>query len=189
MTRAKRGVRISGGRLRGRTLSVAPGIRPSGGRLREALFDVWQDRVAGGRVLDLFAGSGAVGLEALSRGASEVILVEKDRAVLHYLRRNCRHTDSSAARVVRIDLPSGLGRLAGGAAQLFDLVFADPPYRFSRFADLLSELEPVLAPGGEAAIEHRRGVELPEAEGGLIRVDCRRYGDSLVSFYRRPSSA
>ncbi|MEE8137837.1 MAG: 16S rRNA (guanine(966)-N(2))-methyltransferase RsmD [Thermoanaerobaculia bacterium] len=184
----KRGVRISGGRLRGRTLSVAAGVRPSSARLREALFDVWRERVSGGRILDLFAGSGSVGLEALSRGAREAVLVDLERSVLQHLRRNCRHAAESA-RVIRLDLPAGLRRLAEDGIGAFELIFADPPYRFTRFAELLAGLEPLLEATGEAAVEHPRRVEPPEAESELIRVACRRYGDSRLSFYQHRSCA
>ncbi|MGB5294908.1 MAG: RsmD family RNA methyltransferase, partial [Thermoanaerobaculia bacterium] len=88
MTR-RSGVRISGGRFRGRSLPVPATARPTSARLREALFDIWRDRVPGARFLDLFAGSGAVGLEALSRGASFVVFVENDRDAVRRLQAVC----------------------------------------------------------------------------------------------------
>ncbi len=182
-------VRISGGRLRGRSLRVADGIRPSGGRLREALFDVWQDRIYGARVLDLFAGSGAVGLEALSRGAAEAVFVEHDRQAVRHLQANCHLARPASTRVIKLELPSGFRRLAEYESRRFECIFADPPYRFTQFSELLAGLAQHLATDGEAAIEHRVGLDLPQRVGELQRVDCRRYGDSGLTFYRHRSAA
>lgn len=163
---------------------MAPGTRPSSGRLREALFSIWGERVVGARVLDSFAGSGAVGIEALSRGAGEVDFVEARPEALAVLRRNCALLVPGSFRVLRARLPDDLGRLVG---EPFDLAFADPPYRFTEWGQLLAGLSSLLASGGEAAVEHSVRSELPDRAGSLERVDERRYGESQLSFYRRGS--
>ena len=135
--RGVRGVRIMGGAARGRTVGVARGVRPTEGRVREALFSIWQERLPGARFLDLFAGSGAVGLEALSRGAASVLFVEGDPGALRELERSSQLFPPDRARRWRTRLPAGLGELAERARREwgpFDLVFADPPYTFTAHA-------------------------------------------------------
>jgi 16S rRNA (guanine966-N2)-methyltransferase len=121
-------VRIVGGRWRGTHLPVvdAPGLRPSSDRVRETLFNWLQGQLHDARVLDLFAGSGALGLEALSRGASEAILVERDRSAAEQLRANVERLHAgSQAHVVQAD---ALGLLRTPLHGRFDLVFIDPPF-------------------------------------------------------------
>ncbi len=179
------GVRLRAGRLKGRLLAIGPGVRPTGSRVREALFDVLGPRIEGARVLDLFAGSGAVGLEALSRGAAEVFLVEADPRVVRVLRRTAAAFAPGCARVVRLHLPGQLGRLATIAPRGFDLVFADPPYRFDRHVELLTDATSLLTGHGVFVLEHAAADEVPAAVGELARTDVRRYGESCLSFYER----
>ena len=181
MTAARR-LRIAGGSRRGLRLEAPAGIRPSSGRLREALFSIWAERLAGCRFLDLFAGSGAVGLEAASRGARRVLLVEGDRRVLPVLERNRRRAALPAAESLFCRLPAELRRrLPRG--ERFDLVFADPPYAFAGHAALLAAIAPRLAPGGEVALEHGRGAGEPEAPPALVARLHRSYGDSMLSIF------
>lgn len=187
MARANRttgggGTRISSGRLRGRVLRVAPGVRPTESRLREALFSIWGPRVRESRFLDLFAGSGAVGLEALSRGAAEVWLVEGDPRVARVLASNLERVGVERRRLVRAELPAGLARVAGST---FDLIFADPPYAFEAYLEVLERAAPLLAEGGSLALEHARRLELPISVSILELEDRRTYGDKALSFYRR----
>ena len=130
-------VRIIAGQWRGRKLTVPdrPGLRPTGDRVRETLFNWIGPRIVGMRALDLFAGSGALGLEAASRGASRVVLVERDPIALEALRSGPRHwPGSDAVEIVRADAMSWLQQAQGP----FDLVLLDPPFE-SRL------LEPALA--------------------------------------------
>ena len=123
-------IRLSGGRFRGRRLRVPHGVRPTEGRVREALFSIWQGELPESRFLDLFAGSGAVGLEALGRGASAVVLVEGDPRVERAADVNAGSLAAArAVRGYRMRLPAGLAVLREREAP-FDLVFADPPVRF-----------------------------------------------------------
>lgn len=176
--------RITGGELRGRRLRVPGGVRPTSARVREALLSIWQPRLAGARLLDLFAGSGAVGLEAASRGAAEVTFVEGRRAVARRLAASVGALGLDRARVIRLDLPGGLRRWAAGEAA-FDLVFADPPYEFAQYRELLAQIEPLLTASGEVAVEHAARFTLPETAPGLALLERRRYGESAVSRYRR----
>jgi 16S rRNA (guanine966-N2)-methyltransferase len=169
-------LRVSGGELRGRRFAgpkKGDDLRPTTERVREAIFSILGD-VSGARVLDLFCGTGALGIEALSRGAAEAILVDAQPALA---RSNVERLElSERARTVRSDAISFLRGAAEGA---FDLVLCDPPYglddRISAQLDTL--IRRALAPGGRLMIETspRKPVEL---ELALVRE--RRYGDTLV---------
>lgn len=184
----KRGnrVRITGGVFKGHSLTVPPGARPTEGRVREALFSIWREPLEeGARVLDLFAGSGAVGLEAAGRGALRVVCIEANRRAVSALQGNRDRLREALVEIRRLELPGGLRELLAPDAGAFDLIFADPPYRFAEYPALLEGAAPLLAEHGEIAVEHSARVHLPEEIGGLIRVDRRRYGESALSFYRR----
>jgi 16S rRNA (guanine(966)-N(2))-methyltransferase RsmD len=161
-----------------------PGTRPTAERTREALFSIWQERLPGARFLDLFCGSGAAGLEALSRGAAQATLIDSEARSLAVAARNRDRLKATACRTLRSTLPAGLARAPIGDDE-FDLIFADPPYEFDEWPALLAAIAPKLRQDGEAAIEHSARAELPAANAGLERVDTRRYGDTAVSFYRR----
>ena len=178
------GVRVTGGELRGRVVAVPGEARPTEGRVREALFSIWRERLEGARVLDLFAGSGVVALEAASRGALAVVAVEMAPRSVAVLEQNVRRTGMEGIVEVRRGvLPAELERLGEGGP--FDLVYADPPYRYPDYAELVAAVAPLLAADGEAAVEHASRRELPAEVGDLVRVDVRRYGESALSFYRR----
>uniref|UniRef100_I2Q167 RNA methyltransferase, RsmD family n=1 Tax=Desulfovibrio sp. U5L TaxID=596152 RepID=I2Q167_9BACT len=162
-------MRIIGGRFGGRRIKVieSQGLRPATGRVREALFSMLAARGAlapGARVLDLFAGAGSVGIEALSRGASQALFVEKHPAVARVLRENLRGLGLAAheAWVVEADVARALPRLAG---QAFDLVAIDPPYGLGLLPPTLAGLvaHGLLAPGGVIAAEIEAGADLPDA--------------------------
>jgi 16S rRNA (guanine(966)-N(2))-methyltransferase RsmD len=148
------------------------------------LLDIWREKIPGARFLDLFAGSGSVGLEALSRGALEAVFVESGREAQRALERNLKLAGAGAARLVRGALPEALGAL-GAAGERFDLVFADPPYAWTVTEPFLLAAAKVLAPGGEIALEHSRRSPPPERAGDLIRRAARRYGESTLTFYVR----
>jgi 16S rRNA (guanine966-N2)-methyltransferase len=148
--------------------------------VREALFSILADRVADARVLDLFAGSGALGIEALSRGAAEATFVDTAPAALRAVRANLEALGAEA-EVRRSDARRFLGA-ASAAARYYVLVFLDPPYRLAgRLGDeLTAALPAVLAPGAAVVAESDRRAPL---ELALPVVDERRYGDTLIRIY------
>jgi 16S rRNA (guanine966-N2)-methyltransferase len=158
---------------------VPAGARPTEGRVREALFSIWGDRLDRARVLDLFAGSGVVGLEALSRGALTVLFVDDSLRAVKTLEENAARLGEKV-EVRKLSLPAGLVRLTGP----YDLVFADPPYAFTEYGALLAGIVPLLAPDAEVVVEHSSRNELPIEAGRLIRTGVRRYGEGSLSFYR-----
>lgn len=175
-------MRIEAGELKGRALEVPKGTRPTGARVRGALLAIWSERLAGANVLDLFAGSGAVGLEALSRGALSAVFVEGARGAAAVLTRNLRLAPAGSARVVAGPLPAVLERLRA-AGQRFDLLFADPPYNWTVTAGFLADLAGLAAPGAELAVEHARRAPPPDEAPGWVRRELRRYGETGLSIY------
>ena len=147
--------------------------------------------LSGIRVVDLYAGSGALGIEALSRGAARADFVESDRAALTSLRANLEDLGlGERARVWPLRLPAGLGRLAAEIAAA-DVVLADPPYGGAEAESLLRALGAPgrLRPGARVVVEHHAKDALPEREGGLARERERRYGETVVSTYRATAEA
>ena len=175
-------VRVTGGRLGGRWLrSPARGVRPTADRVREALFARLGD-LAGTTVLDLYAGTGALGTEAASRGAGRVVFVERAPASLAVLRANLATLGlSETSRVVRGDAPLVVHRL-GREGERFDLVLLDPPYAGDELRRALEAVVAagVLAPGGLVVAEHGRRHPVPQVPG-LVPLDERRYGDSVIT--------
>jgi 16S rRNA (guanine966-N2)-methyltransferase len=151
-------VRIISGQWRGSKLPVlaAAGLRPTSDRVRETLFNWLQQEVAGRRVLDLFAGSGALGFEAASRGAREVVLVERDPGLAASLREQAHRL---RAGNVRVDCAEALAWL-GQEASAFDLVFVDPPFDAGLHQPVLAALSPWLASGAWIYVESPRGLPL-----------------------------
>ncbi len=180
-------MRVIAGRLRGRRLFVLPdlSIRPTIGRLRESFFDIVQDRIDGARFLDLCAGSGSIGIEALSRGAAHVTFVEKSHRAAQVLRRNLDHCGlTDGYRLLQADIFQEIPRLARDG-EPFDLIYFDPPYfrdLYHRTLELLSECA-LLAPEGLLAANHFKKTPLPDACGRLQCVREVQHGDSVLSFY------
>jgi 16S rRNA (guanine966-N2)-methyltransferase len=181
-------MRIIAGTARGRRLLVPRGreVRPSSDRVREALFSSLGDAVRGARALDLFAGTGALALEALSRGASGAVLVESSRRVLEVLRRNVELAGfSDSARIVPGAAEAALRRLSS-AGERFELVFLDPPYddRAALVVALAALTDgALLANGALVAVESRSGGRL-ESPRGLRTTWNRSYGDTELTVLR-----
>jgi pantetheine-phosphate adenylyltransferase len=177
-------MRVTGGRLAGRLLRVPRGgVRPTADRVREALF-ARLEPLEGLRVLDLYAGSGALGIEALSRGASRAVFVDRSGASLATLRRNLRELGlEGRARVVRGDAGAALARLA----ERFDLVLLDPPYATRQTPRVLCALvrSGVLAAGATLVVESSWRAA-PAETAGLVVVDRRRYGDTMLTRLVQP---
>jgi 16S rRNA (guanine(966)-N(2))-methyltransferase RsmD len=175
-------MRIISGRFARRTLRAPAGreVRPTSDRVREALFSALESigAVEDARVLDLFAGSGALGLEALSRGARSVTLVERHAPAIEALRANVEALGAGAeATVAKADVFAWLRRAPASA---FDLVLADPPYDLPRLVDLPALAASVIAPGGLLVIEHDPRVNFDDTPG---RLWSRRYGGTVVSAF------
>jgi 16S rRNA (guanine966-N2)-methyltransferase len=176
---ATRVLRIIGGKHRGRRLRFPAGvtIRPTPDRVRETLFNWLQPRIVGARVLDLFAGSGALGLEALSRGAAHVSFVEKDRRAAAAIEALVREWGEEGAQVVCSDALAWLARSPGGTA--FDIVFLDPPYDAALWSEAAAALVrgARLAPAARIYIEHRAREELPRLPEGWRHIRDGRAGE------------
>lgn len=171
-------MRIIAGEWRGRTIRAPKGlqVRPTTDRVREAWMSSLGNRIPGARVLDLFAGSGALGLEALSRGAAEVVFVEKDRQALQALDANVGALGAGArSRIVRADV---FHFLEGRGGALSDLALADPPYDQGLAARLLTTAARIPF-ARELWVEHRTGEPLPPLEG----LRSRRYGDTTLTIW------
>jgi len=177
-------VRVIAGRLRGRTLVAPAGrrTRPTADRVRESLFNLLGPVPEGAIVLDLFAGSGALGIEALSRGAGHATFVEDQADALRALRENLASLGLSEASVVRRADASGERAFTGGP---FDLIFADPPYSRGLSTSVVHGATHALSPGGRFALEHAAGEAAPAPPETLAVWKSRRYGGTQVTLYRR----
>ena len=185
-------MRIIAGTLRSRRLDAPAGLatRPTSDRLRETLFNVLAPHIEGAHFLDLYAGSGAVGIEALSRGAALVDLVERAQPALVALRENLSTLGlREGVRVHAGSVNTFLRRGHTGTPPQFDLVFLDPPYdadeEYEASLGLLgSAASSLLAPGALVVAEHRRKQPLEDRYGSLERTRLLKQGDAALSFYR-----
>lgn len=184
-------MRIIAGSARGRPVkgprASSRHIRPTADRVRESLFNVLGQWLDGVSVLDLYAGTGALALEAVSRGAAEAVLVDQDREALAL----CRENTAALGFGDRVQiLPLAVARAAlqlGKSGQHFGLIFADPPYAARMVAELLELVEAhvLLAPEGTLVVEHDKREDAPLEHAGFSRTDQRSFGDTRVSIYRR----
>jgi 16S rRNA (guanine(966)-N(2))-methyltransferase RsmD len=187
-------MRVIAGTFRSRILKSLKGLalRPTSDRLRETLFNVLAPNIAGSRFVDLFAGTGAIGIEALSRGAAEVVFIENHARAATLIRRNLESLGiNTGATVLAVDALRGLAMLAArknSGAPAFDHIFLDPPYAaaedYSRVLEFLGSAD-LLAPAGLVVAEHRRNFDLSEEPGTLRRFRVLKQGDAALSFYRR----
>jgi 16S rRNA (guanine966-N2)-methyltransferase len=180
-------VRIGSGEMRGRRLHAPRGerTRPTSGRLKKSLFDVLSGRLPGAKVLDLYAGSGALAFEALSRGAAQAVVVERNRKASESIRRNAFELRlSDRVEILTMDVSSGLSKLRHRGDR-FDVIFADPPYRSSESEDLLVDLGEglLLAEGGLLILEHHHKRELRDRYGSLSRVRILKAGESTLTLF------
>lgn len=179
---AGRGVRVAGGSARGVPLAEPKGVRlrPTSGLVREAMFNILGDRARGARVLDLYAGTGALGIEALSRGAAHATFVEAEGACTAAILQSLSRTGLAAcATVLRGRLPGALGQLEGH----FDLIFIDPPYDDPAREEVLLGSVRLLAPDGLIVFEHASRYNPPGRPAGLQLLERRTYGDTAIALY------
>jgi 16S rRNA (guanine(966)-N(2))-methyltransferase RsmD len=184
-------VRITGGQLKGLTLTTPNGIRATEAKVRQALFNILTGAIKGARVLDGFAGSGAVGIEALSRGAAFAAFIESETEAVLAIRDNLARLDAElpreAWRVLHLDIERGLQELARSEPP-FDVIVFDPPYRTEDGKKALNAVVDcaILAPAGIIVVEHDQRTGLPAAVGPLQQCKRHRYGDTVLSFYQVP---
>jgi 16S rRNA (guanine(966)-N(2))-methyltransferase RsmD len=210
-------MRIISGKYKGRTIKMPKGIRPTQNKVRKALFDILGE-INGLSFLELFAGSGAVGFEALSQGAKEVVFVEKDRKCIEKIEENLSVLAFSPAcrpgrrsRVLALDALVAIKQL-GESGEKLDIIFLDPPYykrkvprhyvsrsslgdsgsKVAVMGESLSKKTlqtlgayDILAPNGFIVVQHFKKDKLPGESGQLVLVKEARYGDTLLSFYRK----
>jgi 16S rRNA (guanine966-N2)-methyltransferase len=181
-------MRVIAGKFGSRRLRALRGmeLRPSSDRLRETLFNILGPAVKHSLFVDVFAGTGAVGIEALSRGAREVVFIENHRPAAHLIEENLQSLSITAgAEVFAMDAIRGFEQLAA-RRRLADFIFLDPPYaRTSDYLRVLDFLDSshLLAPGGLVIVEHRRKLELPARLQNLEVSRIVEQGDSALSFY------
>lgn len=176
-------VRIISGRFGGRKIEAPDTTRthPMSERIRNALFNSIGEEIVGAEVLDVFAGTGAIGLEALSRGADHVTFIEKDRIAQKILARNV--TTLNVETQVTMIRTTAANWLATSNNDQFDIIFADPPYHDPQFSTV-AQLFGLLKPGGLMVLSHPGRGEVP-TRPGVVVVDNRSYGNAILTFYRR----
>ena len=188
-------MRVVAGTQKGRSIKNPQGwdCRPTSARVREALFSILSAHVAGARVLDLYAGTGALGIESLSRGARHVVFVDNQAKTVRLLRENierCGYTRQCVVLTQDVETfftapPAWNEPLA------FDIVLADPPYQRTDLTQLLERLSlsGTLAPDGRAILEHESRRTVPTRVGSLAQTRQARYGDTTLTFYQRRPEA
>ena len=182
-------MRIIGGEYKSRIIGMPMGVdmRPTQDKVREAVFNIISGRIEGANVLDLYAGSGAYGIEALSRGAEFAVFVDNNPKCVKAIRDNIENLGigGQAWAIVRADAVKALKSL-GASYGRFDLVFLDPPYHEGMARNSLRNIleYDILAPNNCIILEHYKKDSIDAMEG-LLRVDERRYGDTVISIFKR----
>lgn len=186
-------MRIVSGEFRGRRL-VAPkgrGVRPTLEKVREAIFDSLGPVFEGADVLDLFAGSGAMGFEALSRGAARVVFVDVEQRPVDAINENARLLGVSQSRmsILTMTAENAVRRLSQSGSS-YDVVFVDPPWESGLYEQVMLalSLSGVIRPGGIVVVEHSRRFPVEAVYGPLIQKKDRQYGDTCVAYFHRPVS-
>ncbi len=177
-------MRVITGSARGRRLVTLEGesVRPTADRVKEAMFSAIQFEIEGRSVLDLFAGSGQLAVEALSRGAAKAVLVDAAKASLAVAEKNLTSTGlRDRARLVNSDFAAYLS----SCRERFDLVFLDPPYHTGLLQRALPAVEKLMNPGGTILCEHPLDETLPDAVGAFTKYRSHKYGKIMVTLYRR----
>jgi 16S rRNA (guanine(966)-N(2))-methyltransferase RsmD len=187
-------IRIIAGQFKGRKIPTFPGraVRPTSQRAREALFSILGDQIQKATMLDLFAGTGAVGLEALSRGAAKVLFVEQNPQAGASIQHLLSHFKiSSPSRVFTGDVSLAIQNSILVGWRPFDVIFLDPPYRLPTIQEFLGQMEEadLIAPTGRIVYEHFHKMTPPLAIGDWTLRRTARYGNTAFSFYQPQSKA
>ncbi|MBM4139931.1 MAG: 16S rRNA (guanine(966)-N(2))-methyltransferase RsmD [Nitrospira sp.] len=196
MSHTRRGIKISGGTAKGRRTapkrlfsktSYDRELRPTSSKVREALFDIMKGRIEGASFVDLYAGTGTVGLEALSRGAGKAVFVEPDKVRARMIKENAERFGFSKKVIVVNCSAYEFLKKAYAEKEYFDIFFLDPPYyseEIMKTLPLIAEKR-LLNRGGTVIVEHFFKKKLPETAGELKMLKSYRYGDTMLTLYRR----
>ncbi|MFC1630956.1 16S rRNA (guanine(966)-N(2))-methyltransferase RsmD [Candidatus Omnitrophota bacterium] len=182
-------MRIISGKLKGRVLKIPKGIkiRPSSQKVKQALFNILGDQVSGSSFLELFAGTGSVGIEAFSRGANRVVLVENNRLCLQAIAENLKslQVPQAAFKLLGVSVQRAM-KLSEQRNEKFDLVFLDPPYHQDQLKNSLIDLSlcDILASQSWVIAEHKKDEILPHLINRLKVMFTKTYGDTALSFYQ-----
>jgi 16S rRNA (guanine966-N2)-methyltransferase len=183
-------MKVTGGRSRGKTLASLKGmnIRPTSSKVREAIFNILGQDMTGIRVLDLFAGTGILGIEALSRGAERALFIDKSEQSINIIKMNlalCGYQD--ICRLIKRDITKESDFIFLSLKEEFDLVFVDPPYRKGIIPPVLAALSGCGILSGQALVvtESSKNDPLPEREENLLLSDTRTYGETKIEIYKR----
>lgn len=180
-------MRVIAGKFKGRQLNLPKGvkIRPTSEKAKEALFNILGEKIRAASFLELFAGSGNIGIEALSRGVDSVTFVENNRLCIKTIEANLRHI-SSCAKILPFDAERAIETLYQ-RKQKFDLVFLDPPYYQDRLKNCLIKIchYDILKPRSWVVAEHNKRQDLPKSLLKLKLMFTKRYGDTALSFYQK----
>ncbi len=177
-------MRVITGSARGMTLRTLEGdnTRPTSEKVKEAVFSAIQFEIEGRRVLDLYAGSGQLGIEALSRGAESCTFVDSEKLAIKIIKENLEKTKLAfKAAVAQTDSLAFLGM----TDKVFDIAFLDPPYSTGMLQKALAKSAPIIAQGGVVICEHPYGEDMPQEEGGLVKTKEYRYSKTAVTVYRK----
>lgn len=193
-------MRISAGKLKGRKISrkiLASSskhgeLRPTSSKVRESVFNIIGGAIAGSRFVDLYAGTGAVGIEAMSRGADKVFFVEADRKRAGQIEKNlCKYDCGGRAEIITADASDFAGR-SEEEGRKFDIIFLDPPYHSDELDDILYILSSgeILGSAGIVMAEHSSKKSLPDRVGNLVKKKDYKYGDTMLTLFRlKPDEA
>lgn len=178
-------MRIISGKYKGRIIKMPHGIRPTQNKVRKALFDTLGD-IKGLSFLELFAGSGAIGIEALSHNAKKAVFVENDRNCLKRIEESLSGIGALHYKIVALNAQEALKRL-GKEKERFDIIFMDPPYYVAMAKKTLQTLGgyDILAPNGFVIVQHFKRDNLPVSMGDLTLFKESKYGDTFLSFYKK----
>jgi len=182
-------MRVIAGALKGRRLKPPnwEGLRPTSDKLRETLFNILAPRIAGARVLDGYSGTGALGIEAISRGAARVTFVDNDRRAQALIADNIAQCGVEGGyAIIRATVAVAIDDLGATPAEPFDIILLDPPYDDPQVDAVIAAGAAALAPAGVLVFEHARRRAAPETAGPLVRVRQVTSGDSTLSFYSCP---
>jgi 16S rRNA (guanine(966)-N(2))-methyltransferase RsmD len=178
-------MRIISGRFKGRYIKTKKGLRPTETKLRKALFDILKDKISGSFFLELFCGTGSIGIEAISRNAKEVVFVDKDSDCIKILKDNLSFITPNTYSIFKSDVFEAINNFSKNKKK-FDIIFLDPPYYKGLAKKSLNKLAKydILSPNGIIVVQHYKKDSIPEKINKLAIFRQEKYSDTLLSFYK-----